>query len=78
LDGLPAGLPTSATAGPVKDTPRDPHGSIYPAPRIAYFRDLQYRYKIINFKRADLFFTGKWLSWITGDRDVCRGIWIRP
>jgi hypothetical protein len=74
LGWWPVGLPTLATSGSVKDNPRHLHGSVYPTPRVAYFRDIQYLYKIINFKRADLIFMGKWLSWIIGDRDACRGI----
>jgi len=74
LDWLPAGLPTLANAGSVKDNSRHLHGSIYPTPRVAYFRDIQYLYKIINFKGVDLIFTGKWLLWIIGDRDACHRI----
>ena len=47
---------------------------IIPTPRVAYFRDIQYLYKIINFKGVDLIFTGKWLLWIIGDRDACHRI----
>jgi len=74
LDWLPAGLPPFATAGSVKDDSRHLHGNIYPTLSVAYFRDIQYLYKIIYFKGVDLIFTGKWLLWIIGDRDACHRI----
>ena len=52
--------------------------SIYPTPRVAYYRGIQYLYETLNFNRDDLIFMGKWIAQIEENRDFRHGISIKP